>query len=143
MEDLLLTFTVSSYSKDLDRTEHDEKNSDPNPDVDIIPPVLNGDTGGSDFEGQDSEPVESVVPADGETPGARCQCIKASSCAQEDLPRRIDESQAVCKECPVDWIEDSQLSQSLNGQEKHDTDDEISDELETVSATVTFLRKRA
>lgn len=65
----LLTFTISSYSKDLDRTEDDEENGDPNADVDVIPPVLNGDTGGRDFEGQDGEPIEGVVPADGETPG--------------------------------------------------------------------------
>lgn len=60
----------------------------------------------------------------------------------EDLPRRIDESQAVCEESPINWIEDSQLSQSLNGQEKHHTDDEISDELENGEPTAAFSEQK-
>ena len=39
-----------------------------------------------------------------------------------NLPGRVDEPHAVLEEGPVDWIQNRQLSQCLDGAEQHDAD---------------------
>jgi hypothetical protein len=70
----IFTFTVSPHAKNLDRAEDNEEKCNPNTNVDIISPELNCDTSGSDFKGQNNEPIEGVVPTNSETP-RRCMSI--------------------------------------------------------------------
>jgi hypothetical protein len=105
-----LDLTVTSNTKDLDTNESDKEDRDPDSHVDIVSPELDGDGGGDQFEGEHSQPSESVLPTHGET------------------PRRIDEADDVGEEGTVDGVEDSHLSQSQACAEKHDTDDEVTDE---------------
>jgi len=105
-----LDLTISSNTEELDTNESDKEDTDPDSHVDIFSPELDGDRGGDQFERKHSKPSKSVLPTDGET------------------PRRIDEAADVCEEGTVDGVEDSHLSQGQACAEKHDTDDEITDE---------------
>jgi hypothetical protein len=105
-----LNLAVTADTKDLDNHEDDEEDGDPDSHVDIFSPELDGDGGGDEFERKHGQPSKSVLPTHGET------------------PRRIDEADDVGKEGTVNRVEDSHLSESQACAEKHDTDDEISDE---------------
>lgn len=105
-----LNLTVTADTKDLDNHKDDEEDGDPDSHVDIFSPELDGDGSGDEFERKHGQPSKSVLPTHGET------------------PRRIDEADDVGKEGTVDGVEDSHLSESQACAEKHDTDDEISDE---------------
>lgn len=105
-----LNLTVTADTKYLDNHEDDEEDGDPDSHVDIFSPEFDGDGSGDEFERKHGQPSKSVLPTHGET------------------PRRIDEADDVGKEGTVDGVEDSHLSESQACAEKHDTDDEISDE---------------
>lgn len=66
-----LNLSVSADAKDLDDGEDDEEDSNPDTHVEVIAPELDGDTGGNEFEGQNGQPGDGIVPAHGETPGVR------------------------------------------------------------------------
>lgn len=44
--------SITSDAKELNADESDQKDGDPNPDIDSVVPVSNGDTSGSQLEGQ-------------------------------------------------------------------------------------------
>lgn len=112
-----LDLTVSSNTEELNTNESDKEDGDPDSHVDIFSPELDGDGGSDQFKGEHSQPSQSVLPTHGEA------------------PRRIDEAADVCEEGTVDGVEDSHLSQGQACAEKHDTDDEVTDE-ESSGATL-------
>jgi hypothetical protein len=47
----IYTFTISTDAKELNSGQDRQKDCDPYPNVQVIAPILNSDTGGSDLEG--------------------------------------------------------------------------------------------
>ena len=46
-----LDLTIAEHSKDLDGAEEDQEDSDPDRDVNVSPPILDGDGSGGQLEG--------------------------------------------------------------------------------------------
>lgn len=63
-----LTFAVASNAENLNGCQDKEEDGNPDSDVDVCSPILDRDTGRCDFEGQDNEPTQGVIPAHCETP---------------------------------------------------------------------------
>jgi hypothetical protein len=82
-----LNLSVTLDTENVDNGDQDEEDGDPDGVVDAsVGPVINGDTGGDEFERQDNKPVDSVVPTHSKTPG------------------RIDEADRVVVERAVDRV---------------------------------------
>jgi hypothetical protein len=63
MQRIAPTFTVSTDTKYLDNAKYEQEYSNPDTNVDIISPKSDGDTSSGKFEGQNSQPTNSVIPA--------------------------------------------------------------------------------
>lgn len=104
-------FTVSTDTKNLNNDEQDQENTDPNSDIEIRSPERNGKGGSRELKRQDTEPGECVVQTDGET------------------PRWVNEANDISEEGAIDGIEHSHFSQGLHGEEQHETDDNVANDL--------------
>lgn len=107
-----LDFTVTLDAKDLDDGKSDQEDRDPDTHADRFVPEFDGNTSGNEFEGQDGKPGNSVIPAHSKAPG------------------RIEEADDIGIEGTVDGVEDRQFGQGLHGEQQHDTDDHVTDNLE-------------
>jgi hypothetical protein len=47
----MYTFTISTDAKELNSRQDNQEDCDPYPDVQVVAPILNGDTSGGDLEG--------------------------------------------------------------------------------------------
>lgn len=103
-------FAITSDAKYLDQAEEDHKDGDPNADVNVFSPILNGDRGGGEFEGQDCQPADGIVPAHSKPPGW------------------VNEAHNVGIEGAIDRIEDRQFTEGLHGAQQHEADDDEADE---------------
>ena len=65
-------FAIATHAEDLDDDERNEEDGDPYSLVDVAStfPVFEGDAGGGDFEGQNSKPLDCIIPSSCEAPGA-------------------------------------------------------------------------
>jgi hypothetical protein len=63
-----LDLTISSDTEELDTNKSDKEDRDPDSHVDIFSPESDGDSGGDQFEGEHSQPSQSVLPTHGEAP---------------------------------------------------------------------------
>lgn len=66
-----LNLAIALYSANIDYGNQDQEDSDPNTDVIrglVVRPEGNCDTGCCEFERQDDQPVECIIPAHGKTP---------------------------------------------------------------------------
>ena len=100
-------FTITPHTKNLNNRQRNEEHRDPNADIHRCRagPVLQRDARGRDFEGQDGEPLDCVVPAAGKAPGG------------------IDKTHSVGEEGTVNGKHDSQLRERLHDEEHHYADD--------------------
>ena len=62
------TFSVTSNTEELDGDQDCEEDGDPNTDVDVGTPEINGEAGGDEFERKDNEPGDGVVPSNSKSP---------------------------------------------------------------------------
>lgn len=104
-------FAIAADAEVLDPAEEHEEYRNPHCNVDVPRglPELKRDTGSGKLEGEDSKPVDSVVPANRETP-----------CG-------VNEADGVGKERAVYRVHDTELGKSLHHHEHENTDDEEAD----------------
>ncbi len=110
-------FTISANAEDLNDTEEEEEDGDPDADVDVAPPEVDCQTGRGDFERQDREPADCIIPPHGKTPANDYHPVflQQQRSKLRSLPGFIDEPAAVSEESAVDGVEDREFSQSLHG----------------------------
>jgi hypothetical protein len=61
------TFAVSSHTKDLDDNQDRKEDRNPDANVNIISPELDGDARGSNLERQSGEPANGIIPSNSKT----------------------------------------------------------------------------
>jgi hypothetical protein len=64
----LLTFAIAADAEDLDDAEDDQEHGDPHAHADVVSPVFDGDGCRDQLEGEDGQPREGVIPANGKSP---------------------------------------------------------------------------
>lgn len=102
-----LGLTVALDTKHVDRDNQHPEDAHPRGIGDTRAPVIDGDRRGDDFQRQDNQPLESIVPAHSETPGG------------------IEEACRVVREGTGDGKQHSHLTQSLDGAVQHRADEDI------------------
>ena len=63
------TLSVTSNTEELDCDKDDEEDGDPDSDIDVGAPEIDGEAGSDEFERQDNEPGDGIVPSNGKPPG--------------------------------------------------------------------------
>jgi len=117
------TFSVALHTEELNHSQSDQKYCNPDTFVDDCAsrPKAYSDTSRCDLVRQDRQPAESVVPPDRKPPAL------------------IHEPTGVGEEGTVDWVQYSQFAQSLDGEEKHGTDDYKANDLDqSVASDISF-----
>lgn len=64
----ILTFTIATDCKELHEYQEGQKHGDPDSDIDVVSPELDGDAGGGDLEREDDKPTEGILPSHGKAP---------------------------------------------------------------------------
>ena len=127
---ILRTFAVSADAKKVDYTEEEEEDGNPNTNVDIISPERDGDTGSGDFEWQDRQPPNRIVPSHSKAPVLYIITLLLIIFAMfRCIPCFVDKPATVCEESAIDRVEDSKFSQSLHGEQQHSTNNDESEKL--------------
>ena len=62
------TLSVTSDTEELDGAKDNEEDGDPDSDVDVGTPEIDGEAGSDEFEWEDNEPGDGIVPANGKSP---------------------------------------------------------------------------
>ena len=136
MRESRLTFTIATNAEELDNDQCGQESGNPYTNVQILAPITDGQTCCSDFEGQNSEPLDCIIPAHSKTPvTALLAGYYAADLdrARLNLPGWINEADDVCVESAVDGICDCELTQSLHDEEHHHSNDHETDELDQKS----------
>jgi hypothetical protein len=63
-----LTFTIAADTKDLDDGKEHQEYRDPDGNIEIRPPESDSNTSSSEFERQNCQPADRIIPADSESP---------------------------------------------------------------------------
>jgi hypothetical protein len=112
-----LLFGITERTEDVDDDDDDEKECDPDSWINSVIPVCDGEGADDEFEGQDDQPLEDVIPTHGET------------------PRRINKASRIGVETSGNRVHDSELSEGVDNVEDHDTGDGEADEDGTRATT--------
>lgn len=89
-----LLFGVSNGTKHVDNDDDDHEDGDPDSNVDVVGPVVEGDGADNKLKRQNDGPLEDIVPAHGET------------------PRGVDEASRVRVETTRDRVHNGEFTES-------------------------------
>lgn len=124
-----LGLTISLYSKELDSNQCDKKRNDPCAVVDSLTslPEMDDVASGGDFEGEDREPTDCVLPTTVREAVSDVVGVEMLEDLPSETPTRINEADNVHGESTVDRVHDCQLCKSLHHEVNHESDNDESE----------------
>lgn len=107
-----LGFSVALHAKHVDADDQNQKHGHERCVFvfETLLPVVEGDRGRDDLQGQNTQPLHAVIPTHGEAPG------------------RVDKAGGICGERACDGEQYCHLAQSMHGTVEHDADEGETDE---------------